>query len=163
MSENIIGLADNPQHLLEQCFSEIADAQMRELPFYQAQIPVRACGFQLFEQQWVGVLLTPWMLSLLVLPGPGQRWPHKAVGSRLGLALPCGNVGFIVGEVSGCAGYLASSLLSPLPAGLDGDAALRLAQQCARMALSLPVLDVDAPVNPSRRSLFSTHCAAFHA
>lgn len=163
MPEEINGLADNPQHLLEQCFSAIANAQMRLLPFYQAQIPLRACGFQLFEQQWMGVLLTPWMLSLLVLPGPGQIWPRRPVGSRLALALPCGNVGFTVGEVSGCGAYLASSLLSPLPAGLDGDAALRLAQQCARMALSLPVLDVDAPVNLARRSLFSTHRDPFHA
>jgi len=163
MPENLTGPADNPQNLLEQCFKAIASAEMCRLPFYQAQVPVLACGFQRFEQQWVGALLTPWMLSLLVLPGPGQIWPQRAVGSRLALALPCGNVGFIVGEVSGCGQYLASSLLSPLPAGIEGDAAQRLAQQCARMALSLPILDVDAPANPARRSLFRSHGTPFHA
>ncbi len=163
MLEMMTGLTDNPQALLEQCFNAIATAEMSQLPFYQAQIPVRACGFQRFEQQWVGALLTPWMLSLLVLPGPGQIWPQRSVGSRLALALPCGNVGFIAGEVSGCGPYLASSLLSPLPPGIEADVAERLAQQCARLALSLPVLDVDAPANPTRRLLFRTHGASFHA
>ncbi len=163
MSESIIGLAENPQPLLERLFGLIAEREMRALPFYQPQIPVRACGFQLFERQWVGALLTPWMLSLLVLPGPGQTWPRRPVGSRLALALPCGNLGFTVGEVAGCGQYLGGSLLSPLSAHLAAGQAVQLAQQCARMALSLPVADADAPVNPARRALFRAHCPPSHA
>lgn len=155
MSEFITGLAENPQPLLERLFSGIAEREMCALPFYQPQIPIRACGFQLFEQQWIGALLTPWMLSLLVLPGPGQVWPRRRVGLRLALALPCGNVGFALGELDGCGQYLGSSLMSPLPTDLAGETALALAQGCARMALALPVTDADAPANQGRRSLFA--------
>ncbi|WP_413724269.1 [NiFe]-hydrogenase assembly chaperone HybE [Sodalis sp. RH16] len=99
MLEYIPGFEQNPQPLLERLFSRIAAGEMRTLPFYRPQIPVRACGFQRYEQQWIGALLTPWMLSLLVLPGPGQLWPRRPEGSRLALALPCGNITFTLGEI----------------------------------------------------------------
>jgi [NiFe] hydrogenase assembly HybE family chaperone len=99
MLEYIPGFEQNPQPLLERLFSRIAAGEMRALPFYRPQIPVRACGFQRYERQWIGALLTPWMLSLLVLPGPGQLWPRRPEGSRLALALPCGNITFTLGEI----------------------------------------------------------------
>src|SRR5476649_2169292 len=110
MSEFITGLEEHPQPLLERLFHGIAESEMRTLPFYRPRIPIRACGFQLFERQWIGALLTPWMLSLLVLPGPGQEWPRRSVGTRLALALPCGNVNFTLGEIDGSQ-YLSSSLM----------------------------------------------------
>lgn len=148
------GFQLNPSALLETAFQAIADGEMQGLPFFQPQIPVRACGFQLFERQWVGTILTPWMLSLLVLPGPEQVWQPHAVGDKLALSLPCGNVRFIVGEIAGCGQYLACSLMSPLDRHLGAEQALALAQQSARMALSLPVVDGNIPSNPGRRALF---------
>ncbi|WP_421081797.1 hydrogenase-2 assembly chaperone [Serratia fonticola] len=148
------GFQLNPSALLETAFQAIADGEMQDLPFFQPQIPVRACGFQLFERQWVGTILTPWMLSLLVLPGPEQVWQPHAVGDKLALSLPCGSVRFIVGEIAGCGQYLACSLMSPLDRHLGAEQALALAQQSARMALSLPVADGNIPSNPGRRALF---------
>ncbi|ALX94610.1 hydrogenase [Serratia fonticola] len=148
------GFQLNPSARLETAFQAIADGEMQDLPFFQPQIPVRACGFQLFEQQWVGTILTPWMLSLLVLPGPEQVWQPYAVGDKLALSLPCGSVRFIVGEIAGCGQYLACSLMSPLDRHLGAEQALALAQQSARMALSLPVVDGNIPSNPGRRALF---------
>lgn len=148
------GFQLNPSALLESAFQAVADGGMQDLPFFLPQIPVRACGFQLFEQQWVGTVLTPWMLSLLVLPGPEQVWQPRAVGDKLALSLPCGSVRFIVGELEGCGQYLACSLMSPLDRHLGAEQALALAQQSARMALSLPVVDGNIPSNPGRRALF---------
>ncbi|WP_174849971.1 hydrogenase-2 assembly chaperone [Yersinia artesiana] len=155
MSDVIAGHEQNPAALLEQVFGQVAAEEMRGLPFYRDHIPLRACGFQLFEQQWIGALLTPWMLSLVVLPGPRQSWQRRAVGERLMLALPCGTIGFTVSEIAGCGQYLSRSLMSPLDSSLSAERALQLAEQSARMALSLPVVDVDAPANPQRRALFN--------
>lgn len=155
MSDVIIGHEQNPAVLLEQLFGEVAADEMCGLPFYRDHIPLRACGFQLFEQQWIGALLTPWMLSLVVLPGPQQSWQRRAVGERLMLALPCGSMGFTVSEIAGCGQYLSRSLMSPLDTSLSAERALQLAEQSARMALSLPVADADAPANPRRRALFN--------
>ncbi|EKN3952695.1 hydrogenase-2 assembly chaperone [Yersinia enterocolitica] len=155
MSDVIAGHEQNPAVLLEQVFGQVAADEMRGLPFYRDHIPLRACGFQLFEQQWIGALLTPWMLSLVVLPGPQQSWQRRAVGERLMLALPCGTIGFTVSEIAGCGQYLSRSLMSPLDTSLSAERALQLAEQSARMALSLPVMDADAPANPRRRALFN--------
>ncbi|EKN3392516.1 MULTISPECIES: hydrogenase-2 assembly chaperone [Yersinia] len=155
MSDVIAGHEQNPAALLEQVFGQVAADEMRGLPFYRDHIPLRACGFQLFEQQWIGALLTPWMLSLVVLPGPQQSWQRRAVGERLMLALPCGTIGFTVSEIAGCGQYLSRSLMSPLDTSLSAERALQLAEQSARMALSLPVMDADAPANPRRRALFN--------
>ncbi|EOV4174536.1 hydrogenase-2 assembly chaperone [Yersinia enterocolitica] len=155
MSDVIAGHEQNPAALLEQVFGQVAADEMRGLPFYRDHIPLRACGFQLFEQQWIGALLTPWMLSLVVLPGPKQSWQRRAVGERLMLALPCGTIGFTVSEIAGCGQYLSRSLMSPLDTSLSAERALQLAEQSARMALSLPVMDADAPADPRRRALFN--------
>ncbi len=153
----IAGHDQSPVAWLEAEFGRIAQERMRLLPFYRDGIPVRACGFTLFEQQWFGCLLTPWMISLLVLPGPGQQWPRREVSTRLALELPCGSVKFVVSESDDGQQYLSCSLMSPLDSALGAEQALQLAQQSACMALSLPVRDADAPANLSRRALFSRY------
>ena len=157
MPGTVNGFAQDPSAILESAFQHIAETKMQSLPFYQAQIPVEASGFQRFEGQWIGCLLTPWMLSLLVLPGPGQQWEKRTVGEKLALSLPCGNVRFTVGEVEACGQYLASSLMSPLDKNASAQALITLAQQTVQMALAFPL----APENPGRRALF--HLGRRHA
>ncbi len=153
----VMGHDQSPVAWLEAEFSRIARERMQSLPFYRAGIPVQACGFTLFEQQWFGCLLTPWMMSLVVLPGPQQQWPRRTVSDKLALSLPCGEVGFIVGATDDGSQYLTCSLMSPLDTALDAEQAVRLAEQSARMALSLPVVDAAAPQNPGRRALFGRY------
>ncbi|ASN86552.1 hydrogenase-2 assembly chaperone [Pectobacterium versatile] len=154
MSDSVNGFQSSPATQLEAAFQAVAESNMQHLPFFQPQIPVRACGFQLFEHQWVGCMLTPWMLSLLVLPGPDQVWQQRTVGEKLALILPCGNIRFTVGDINGCGQYLAASLMSPLKKSLAAEAMLTLAEQTARMALSLPVADSNMPASRGRRAFF---------
>ena len=114
-----------------------------------------ATKFQLFEGQWVGNILTPWMLSTLILPGPDQIWPSRTLGERLGLAFPPGNMTFMVGETEQLGQYLSSSLMSPINKGLSQEQAVQLADDSLRILLSLPITDVDNPKDPGRRALFS--------
>lgn len=158
VSKETLGFADSPAVWLEAAFTRVAHNDMQTLPFYRAAIPVKTCGFTLFEQQWVGCLLTPWTLSLLVLPGPDQVWSQRTTGERLALQLPCGNVTFMVSDIADASGqnhqYLSCSLMSPIDPHMSAQQALTLAEQSARMALSLPVVDANAPRNLSRRALF---------
>nr|WP_278989005.1 hydrogenase-2 assembly chaperone [Plesiomonas shigelloides] len=150
-----MGFATNPAALLEQTFSEIAQGEMQTLPFFRAQVPVRALGFQCYEGQWVGVMLTPWMLSILVLPGLDQVWDSRPQGERLGLRLPFGNAVFHVCEIEAIGQYLSCSLMSPLDPAMSAEQALQLATDVSRQVLAIPVTDVDAPQNLSRRALLS--------
>lgn len=154
MTQAISGFADNPSDLLEAAFGQVAAGEMQALPFYQHQLPVRAVGFTRHEEQWVGVMLTPWLLSLMILPGPEQEWPARRLGERIGVALPCGNATFVVSELEGVGQYLSCSLQSPPTPGISSEQALKLARDLSLMITALPVTDPDAPQNPARRALF---------
>jgi [NiFe] hydrogenase assembly HybE family chaperone len=77
-------------------------------------MPVFVPGFTLFEGQWIGCVLTPWMLSLAIFPGPEQCLADAKSGEKIGLQLPFGEMMFTVGELDGISQYCACSLMSPL-------------------------------------------------
>ncbi|OAT25852.1 hydrogenase-2 assembly chaperone [Proteus myxofaciens] len=152
---NITGYDEAPIAQLEANFRHIANKEMQNLPFYRQHIPIKAVINTLFDKQWIGAILTPWMLELIILPGPNQEWPYRKIGERLALALPCGEVKFVVGELADGMQYLACSLMSPLNPHLDAEHAIQLAENSAKMALSFPVhTQSTAEIDLSRRSLF---------
>lgn len=153
MSEEISGFTTSPQLLVQAAFEEVARRSMHDLAFLHPTMPVSVSDFTLFEGQWTGCVITPWMLSAVIFPGPDQLWPRRIVSEKLGLQLPYGTMTFTVGELEGVSQYLSCSLMSPLPKTLSVEEGLRLVEDCARMLLSLPVSNPDAPGMPSRRSL----------
>lgn len=153
MSDEITGFSASPQLLVQAAFEEVARRSMHDLAFLHQTMPVSVSEFTLFEGQWTGCVITPWMLSAVIFPGPYQRWPRRTVSEKLGLQLPYGIMTFTVGELEGVSQYLSCSLLSPLPKTLAVEEGLRLVDDCARMLLSLPVSNPDAPGMTSRRSL----------
>lgn len=145
------GFPDSPHGAVQTAFERIAAEEMQDLPFLHPTMPVFVPGFTLFEGQWIGCILTPWMLSLAIFPGPEQSWPPRKVGEKLGLQLPFGEMMFTVGELDEVSQYCACSLMSPLAHDITLEQGKALAQDCLRMALSLPVRDPQI----SRRALFA--------
>lgn len=159
MPGELSGFLTSPHSEVQAAFSEIADGEMHALPFVHPAMPVYVTPFTLFEGQWLGCILTPWMLSLLIFPGPQQRWARRNISERLGLKLPYGEMTFITGELPALGQYLSCSLLSPLPRELGAEQGQRLAQDCLKMALSLPVADAAL----SRRGLLFGRRGEQHA
>lgn len=159
MQDEFIGFDRSPHHEVQHAFMAIAAGEMQGLPFVHPQMPVYVTPFTLFETQWLGGVLTPWMLSLLIYPGPQQRWPARRVGERLGLQLPYGEMTFTVGELPSLGQYLSCSLMSPLTRDLSAQQGIALADNCLKMALSLPVADASV----SRRTLLFGQRGAQHA
>lgn len=145
------GFPASPHGVVQAAFERIAAEEMQDLPFLHPTMPVFVTGFTLFEGQWIGCILTPWMLSLAIFPGPEQCWPPRKVGEKLGLQLPFGEMAFTVGELDGISQYCACSLMSPLAHELTLEQGKGLAQDCLKMVLSLPVRDPQI----SRRALFA--------
>ncbi|MNJ12936.1 MULTISPECIES: hydrogenase-2 assembly chaperone [Aeromonas] len=150
--QEISGFASNPAPLLVAQYELIAREQMQGLPFYHATMPIVA-QCVLFEGQWLGCVLTPWMLSLVVLPGPDQLWPVRSNSDRLALQLPCGNMTFMVGELPETGQLLACSLMSPLDPHLGAEEGRALVSSTLKMLLSLPVQQ-GGGVDLGRRRLF---------
>jgi len=151
--QEFIGFATDPAPLLVAQYERIAREEMQALPFYHATMPIVA-ECTLFEGQWLGCVLTPWMLSLVVLPGPDQLWPVRSSSDRLALQLPCGNLTFMVGELPETGQLLACSLMSPLDPHLGAEQGRALVSSTLRMLLSLPVQQGASGVDLGRRRLF---------
>ncbi|HEI8858574.1 TPA: hydrogenase-2 assembly chaperone [Citrobacter koseri] len=163
MSEEISGFPSSPRMQVQAAFEEIARRSMHALSFLHPNMPVYVSDFTLFEGQWTGSVIAPWMLSALIFPGPDQLWPVRKVSEKLGLRLPYGAMTFTVGELDGVSQYLSCSLMSPLNHGMSAQEGMRLADDCARMLLSLPVSDPDAPQLAGRRALLFGRRSGEHA
>ncbi|RQM50485.1 hydrogenase-2 assembly chaperone [Aeromonas caviae] len=147
------GFASDPAPLLVAQYERIAQQEMQALPFYHATMPIVA-ECVLFEGQWLGCVLTPWMLSVVVLPGPDQLWPVRSCSDRLALQLPCGNMTFMVGALPETGQLLACSLMSPIDPHLGADEGRALVSSTLKMLLSLPVQQGEGGVDLGRRRLF---------
>lgn len=91
------------------------DAAMRDLPLYNAKVPIEAIGFRHFgENSLLGVVQTPWFMNLIVLPVEPEPMDMTKIGKSDVIQLPAGPRTFIVGgdEVVGL--YKAHSLHSPV-------------------------------------------------
>ena len=163
MADEIIGFSTSPQARVQAAFEEIARRAMHDLSFLHPSMPVYVTDLTPFEGQWTGCVITPWMLSALIFPGPEQVWPQRKVSDKLGLRLPYGDMTFTVGELDGVSQYLSCSLMSPLERGLSAEEGVRLADDCARMLLSLPVSDPDSPRQAGRRALLFGRRSGEHA
>ncbi|MDP2431030.1 MAG: [NiFe]-hydrogenase assembly chaperone HybE [Pseudomonadota bacterium] len=71
-------------------------------------------GFRRWREDWVGVLITPWFMSLICLPGPGSAYESLSSGSKQDVALPSGDYEFLSAHEDALGHYLTSSLFSPM-------------------------------------------------
>lgn len=70
MSEEISGFPSSPRMQVQAAFEEIARRSMHALSFLHPNMPVYVSDFTLFEGQWTGSVIAPWMLSALIFPAP---------------------------------------------------------------------------------------------
>jgi [NiFe] hydrogenase assembly HybE family chaperone len=53
---------------LEQIFNKIHQEQMQGIPILNNMLKVQALGFQEYQGRIVGILITPWLMNLVMLP-----------------------------------------------------------------------------------------------
>ncbi|QFY89245.1 [NiFe]-hydrogenase assembly chaperone HybE [Magnetovirga frankeli] len=99
---------------LEQVFTRIALEQMAGLPLLNPALRVEALGFQHYQDGLLGVLITPWMMSLILLPAEEEDWTSRELGDKEPRGFPAGRYKFLLNEVEDLGRYLAHSLYSPM-------------------------------------------------
>ena len=116
----------NPAPRLEAAFTRIWKTRMEGLPFLNANLRVEAVGFRPWEGQWLGALVTPWFVNLVLVPGEGE-WQSLAQGGERIAILPAGGFRFVSGHDEEIGEYHACSLFSPAQEFADHDTARAVA------------------------------------
>ena len=62
----------------------------------------------------LGVLISPWFMNLIQLPGEGEDWSDLVAGDKELIAFPSGEYEFIHNTRDMIGGYKACSLFSPM-------------------------------------------------
>jgi [NiFe] hydrogenase assembly HybE family chaperone len=147
----------DPSPQVEQAFQRIESERMAGLPFCNAALRVEAVGFALHDEQWLGVLVTPWTMNLLLLPARAETWVFAPEGRRLMIRYPSGEFPFLGGDEPEIGEYLACPLFASMAQFHDQETA-RLTAHASLIALlrSHEAADPDAVEveSPSRRRLF---------
>jgi len=104
----------DPSSELVAVFTDIAQTRMRDLPICNPALSVEAVGFQRTPQgHWAGVMMTPWAINLLCLPGQPEGWPTLPACSKHDWRFPSGDYEFTVAEEPRIGNYHLCSLFSP--------------------------------------------------
>lgn len=118
---------DDPSARLEAAYTRIWRMRMRDLPFVNASLRVEAVGFRAWEGEWLGALVTPWSLNLVLMPGAGD-WRPLAAGAERFVTLPAGRFRFIAGHDDELGEHHACSLFSPVAEFADHATAVAVAR-----------------------------------
>jgi len=139
----------DPSARLVAAYREVA-ARMRPLNVYNAALDVEAVAFAPWDEAWLGVMLTPWFMNIMLLPRNRVRWRPLATGTKRHYHFPAGAYEFVGASDSAIGEYQVCSLFSPLHEFSDHATAKQVAT-LAREALfdSDNAEQPEAPTSPT--------------
>ena len=129
MTEALSPLPD-PSALLESAFRAIHAGPMHGLAFVNPAVRVEAIAFAPWKGYWLGVMLTPWSMNLVLTPREPAVWRPLLQGGKRRYVFPAGSFDFISAQHDAIGEYLICSLFSPVLEFTDHETA----QQTARLA-----------------------------
>jgi [NiFe] hydrogenase assembly HybE family chaperone len=126
-------LLPDPSLRLEDAFRATA-TRMSGLGFVNPALRVEAVAFAPWDGHWLGVLVTPWSINLLLLPRDRSLWRTVRAGDKQRYAFPAGDYDFIAAMDPVVGEYQMCSLFSPAME-IEDHATARMVAQLARAAL----------------------------
>jgi [NiFe] hydrogenase assembly HybE family chaperone len=143
---------------VQAAFERVHRERMAGLPFVNDALRVEVAGPRHWRGLWLGVLVTPWFINLMLLPGDGALasgetaapWPRPATGEFAWFDFPAGELSFLGGREGELGDYLSCSLFSPVLEFADHDTARACAEACL-LALFDPDAAATQPVPVSKR------------
>jgi [NiFe] hydrogenase assembly HybE family chaperone len=113
---------------LESVFNRIWKERMANVPMLNPALRVEAVGFQQWQGSYLGVMITPWFMNLMLLPDDDDDWSSLPSGATRVHVFPSGSYEFIVGDEDDIGYYQMCSLFSPVFEFEDHAAAVATAQ-----------------------------------
>lgn len=117
--------ATSPDDAVEAAFFRIQQECMADVPILNPALSVEAIDFQRWHGHWLGIVVTPWCMSLLLLPGASDDWVSTGDNKRRFIKFPAGDFAFLGGNETELGEYQSCSLFSPMNQFANqGDAAM---------------------------------------
>lgn len=111
---------------------------MGDVPILNPALHVEAMRFTRWQDCWLGVLVTPWCMNLMLLPATPATWTRIAAHARLLYHFPAGDLGFLCGEQPELGEYHSCSLYSPMAQFPDQDSARAVATAALTALMDSP-------------------------
>jgi [NiFe] hydrogenase assembly HybE family chaperone len=151
-----LGHAANPAAALEAAFRRIERERMTGLPLLNPALRVQAVDFTPWQGHWLGALLTPWFLNLVLVPGAGDTaWPWRSAreGERVHHRFGAGDFAFLGAGEPELGEFQTCSLISPMNGFADQTTAVATARAALRMLqVEQPVAQLAGGVPPDREA-----------
>ena len=133
-------------------YEAIYDERMRDLPIVNPQLAVEAVGFEQWEDQDLGILITPWFMNLVLLPN-SERLADLPQGDRIDCRFPSGPCEMTVYHDEQLGSYLAAVLFRTVADFPDQGIARAVAEEAlAQILTETPAKEAR---QVSRRGLFT--------
>ncbi len=113
---------------IEAVFRRIEREQMQGIPLLNPALQVQTIGFQTYQGRTLGIVITPWMMSLMLLPAAGEDWSSLQLGDKQHHRLPSNEFRFMVNEIDGIGICQTHSLYSPMHEFMNQDHAVAAAE-----------------------------------
>ena len=114
--------------ILESVFEQIQKQRMVDIPIVNNKIEIQAVGFRHWRSSYLGIMITPWFMNLMLLPGESEDWDEQQELSASTHRFPSGNYEFLVGFEAGIGTYQQCSLFSPMFEFANHQAAVETAE-----------------------------------
>lgn len=104
----------SPAEAVEQAFFRIQQEQMADVPILNPALSVAAIDFQRWQGHWLGIVVTPWCMSLLLVPGSNENWISTGQNKRRFVRFPAGDFAFLGSAEAELGEYQSCPLFSPM-------------------------------------------------
>jgi len=148
--------ADNPEEAVEAAFFRIQQTSMAGIPILNPALSVAAIDFQRWQGHWLGMVVTPWCMSLTLVPGSTDNWNAVGVNQRRFIKFPAGDFAFLGGHEEELGEYQSCSLFSPMGKFSSQLEAVQTARAALIGLLSAPVVtDDETPAKVDKKPVLS--------
>lgn len=129
--------AHDPSEAVEQAFFRIQHERMADVPILNPTLCVKAVDFQRWQGCWLGVVITPWCMSVLLLPADPQQWVPATGLARRFVTFPYAKLAFLASHEPELGEFQTCALFSPMESFATQAQALATAR-AALLALLAP-------------------------
>lgn len=106
--------ATSPADAVEAAYGRILRERMADVPIRNEALTVEAVDFQRWQGHWLGVTITPWSMSVLLVPGQAEGWESVGDNQRRFVKFPAGNFAFLGSDETEVGEFQSCALFSPM-------------------------------------------------